>query len=450
MLEISFKDLQPFLNTHTKFILRPDATLTITNIQSRQKTELEKFYEEFHEKDANIDSEVDNQNDKNQLNNSKEDGYIFGYQAKRRLKNYVLSAAINGKLDGKNTMFATFTFTNSLSIKEYNAPEHDDILVSIFTKFLNNLKINHGLKDYTWIAERHTGKRSKKEQKGQSSKKGWLHFHSILVFDNFFDIQLLNYLWLKRINKDERLQCQFSTLETLNNTIGSIKSNPKKHLALDNRNISSYFSTDNWLLDVSSNFIISLQEAHNQNNLRLAQPLAYEQNNIKAIKTLSGFLLNPVDVEFFGYDSKNTKLEQSESLRKVLNYVTTYISKADNGKAKEYFENQEFEIEHKIYARIWSASRLFTSQKHKTNLDLEQATQLLEKSVLKIIESNIEVISSVTGEIKKIPVYTVVFKFDIYKNQTYLNYFKDESVKNLLPDKSTFSRLLPSELPTSL
>lgn len=60
--------------------------------------------------------------------------------------------------------------------------------VSVLNTFLTNIRKEHGLINYVWVAERQTGERS------GTSGTGNVHFH--LVLDKRFDIDYINALWV--------------------------------------------------------------------------------------------------------------------------------------------------------------------------------------------------------------------------------------------------------------
>lgn len=412
-MELTKDELLKMFDEGSRYILRPDATLTFTN-----------FCNLLPKKKDKIQSELDIEEPKERTKNNKIDGIIFGFSAKRRLKNYVISAAINGNLDGKNSMFATFTFPNSEVIKEYNKKEHDEILTKAMYSYLNNLKVNYGLKEYVVVSERHDGKRAKLNQKGKATKIGWLHFHTILVFDKFIDVKLLNYLWLKRINHDKNLLCNFASKDSLDRIINLVEASDKRLLD-NNFNNPRYYPIDWHRVDCfPDNYLANLVKSIKNNCLKDANENAFKTLGLYDINTLSSFLYNPVDVEFFACDSNGLKSTNYKTLRKVVSYITTYISKSNNSMRKEYFDGNCYEVEEKIYSRIWSATRLFTKQIHKKLIDKNFAESLLNREFVKCIETKKDIVNTKTGEVNTAIFYTIILNYDVYKQRRYLNEFK--------------------------
>lgn len=378
-------DFNTVINKYTRITIRPDASVTLCDFKGGSA----------------------GQKNKRAPANRVQDGYIFGADAKRRLKNYVISASINGYLDGKNAMFATFTFTESLDIQVYEAKEHDEKLSKTFQTYINNLKINHGLKEFIYVAERHTGKRIKNE-KGAKSKVGWLHYHTILIFDTFFPVQKLNYLWLKTINK--HLNCKFTSHDNQKNYIASLKNT--QHNNTPNNLNNTVNSSDKYIVDECNNWLFAISN----NSLRDLSPLAFETVCEKEIKRIHKYLYSPVDIEFLS--------DKKTGILKVIHYITKYITKSEIETEQIEVDGIKLTKQKPIYSRIWSASRLFTSQIIERKLMQYELNQIALSGVKDVKQNEFEIIDKETGEISKISVYTIILDNQVYKNKQFLNLFK--------------------------
>lgn len=304
-------------------------------------------------------------------NNVFSNGTYLTDRSKRKIKQYVSGYFLENFEHKSNFLWVTLTVTpylGSTGLKDFKykyVPEyHDSEVIKLLSKYLNNLRKNHGLKNYVWIAERQDGKRN-----NYVSSTDAIHFHCIFDFDKFVDYRNLNLYWLKVLNEAGYAAFSEKALKD------------KKHIFTFDETFKRYSKTlfksytwdvvkldeklQSWVKKVADNDYLECCEAvENQyfkTGFKGIDPMCIDPNTPLALICYS-----PVDVD---------KIKISD-MGKLQTYLTKYITKNDS----------------LIYGRCWAASHGFSSIKYDLEITQTEAEEIrkINKMVFAEYETKID------------------------------------------------------------
>lgn len=176
----------PFSNVEVRRQLTP--TDFLCEFNQGQNYHIDEFVSDHNTINNNENSTMSQYDRKNR----KEEGFKFSTSAKNKVRNICHYLYRNKP---KKSKFLWYTFTvPSIEGREYNPKEDDQIVMKCFSKLLQSLRKNWGLKSYLWVAERQDGKRNNYEFKTNA-----IHFHCIFIQsdDTFLDGQAVNFYWTR-------------------------------------------------------------------------------------------------------------------------------------------------------------------------------------------------------------------------------------------------------------
>ncbi len=296
-------------------------------------------------------------------NNRASTGSTMNNARKRRLKEICHFLYYQKeKFQGSRFLWYTFTvppFHNS-SI-QYEPEKHDELFQKQFLKLLDNLRKNHGLKSYIWVAERQTGKRKKDGGKATNT----IHFHCIFIQskNSYLNVENVNLYWLQLCHQ---LGCRAIIKDISKTKEGKIRKLPS--------------------------FFVPMLKNHMYGEF-LRRPMAQDitKNRLKQL----GLLVNPV------------KASGVANLRSLGSYIAKYISKNDekvfcrsNGMTKdlsglstkiELTQEEAEEIQYQLqdyYLQTYEHPYFINDVKHVINIDVYEPDLMLEtcEAVAKLIK----------------------------------------------------------------
>jgi len=299
-------------------------------------------------------------------NNSTVDGVSLNLRSKRKIKQAVSGYFLENNEVGKNVSWVTLTIPPHIWGYDYQPEIDDPRIIKQLSKFLENLRRNHGLKGYVWVAERQDGKRNNYEHYTNS-----IHFHCIFDFDRFVDYRSLNLYWLKLVN-----ELGFKAFSEK-----AFKEKDKKGLFTVEQTFERYKKTlfvrvTPYMLKFPNIYKMVERQADKDRRecfeFLKSQDLRKWMNgldpmNIDPNHPVTQICYNPVDVE---------KIKIND-YRKLQTYLTKYITKNES----------------KIYGRVWAASRSFTSVNYELIISPAEAEKIkkIKDSVIKTFDKKLEI-----------------------------------------------------------
>lgn len=298
-------------------------------------------------------------NKRKHIKNRAIDGFTLSRRAKEKIRNtltylYHKCEGNSNKLrwititvPDQNRLFEPVYFDSSDAKNKY----FDNYFVKLLSKWLENLRQNHNVKNYIWIAERQDGKRNQ-----NTSATGNIHFHMVLELDGveFIDYQLLNYSWVNHL-----YDAGFDVLS--NSKIHDLRlSNIKKYLEVKKQEIAPsgkfknplrYFQTLKACL-AENKALANLKKSRKADVVRNAFEIS-KQSFIHKI------IIQPV------------QCTEIHSLKGLRYYMTKYVTK-----------NSEC-----IYARMWAQTREYSRLKLKIKIDVETIKELQQKDLIESINA---------------------------------------------------------------
>lgn len=200
--EISFEEFQSKLSDVC--IVSTLGTIVSTSYEEKIEdlppcVELDGITAELQTEDL-LDDFADKKERKKQ--NRLSDGVTFGRVARSRSASKLVGRAYQLRkqwkdgelLEMPNSCFLTLTFPYAQIM--YDPKLHDQIFCSCVQKLVKKWRAENKIYDILWIAERHTQSERHPQNLCEFSAVGRLHFHAVVFFYGYQDVQQLNKDWL--------------------------------------------------------------------------------------------------------------------------------------------------------------------------------------------------------------------------------------------------------------
>jgi len=338
--------------------------------------------------------------------NSSKDGLHLSNLSKRKIKQYVSGYFLENDKLGKNVSWVTLTVPPRIDGFSYQEWCDDPRIIRQLSKFLENLRKNHGLKNYIWVAERQDGKRN-----DYKHCTGAIHFHCIFDFENFVDYRNLNLYWIKLMNElGYKAFSSTALLKQMKEGYFSIEKTYQRY----KKSLFSHIAEKSIYRPDFHKYIKSICDKELNHCLEVLKT----QNYRDALRVFDPMTVNPehpfCKIAYQPYEGKKIEILDFSMLQ---SYLTKYVTKNET----------------KIHGRVWGASRGFSSVNYEIRITPDQARQLKEVEEMIICQKE--------------------NKFDVGNNQfttlsTKLNYktFCKTDVYELLMD-SIFAQRVKKELP---
>ena len=326
--------------------------------------------------------------------NRSEYGFSLSNQAKRKIKQYISGYFLENNEKGKNISWVTLTVPPRMDGFLYQEWCDDKAIIRQLSRFLENLRKNHGLLNYVWIAERQDGKRNNYEH-----CTGAIHFHCIFDFQGFCSYPNLNLYWLKLLNDiGIKAFSEKALIDKINEGYFTIEQTYVRY----KDTVFAQYAADSicWLEHASRIEKIALQE--------LAQCWeALERQNFRdSLQDIDPMTLNPnhpfCKICYNPFEIEKMKMKD---FNKLQTYLTKYVTKNES----------------KIYGRAWASSRGFSSIDYSVNITQEQAAEIksMQNMVISTHETKFEIGNNefVSTSHK--------LDFDLFKKTAVYNYLVD-------------------------
>ncbi len=307
-------------------------------------------------------------------NNILASGSSLTARAKRKIKQYISGYFLENYETNSNFLWVTLTVTPYLgmvgrknhSVYDFVPEYHDKEVVKCLSRYLNNLRFRHGLKNYLWVAERQDGKRNDYESSTEA-----IHFHCIFDFAGFVDVRNLNLYWLKVLNDAGYAAFSEKAFFEKKDELFSLSATYKRHSK------GLFADIAPWASENVPEYKRRVLAVANQEKKECLQALkkqyfksafnGIDPMTVNPDSVLSKICYNPVDLE---------KIKVSD-IKKLNTYLTKYVSKNESV----------------IYGRPWAASRGFTSVRYDIEISEIEAEQLkaAKNLILKEYSSSIEI-----------------------------------------------------------
>lgn len=307
--------------------------------------------------------------------NSSENGFSLTPRSKRKIKQMISGYFLERELKDSNLLWITLTVPPHLWGYDYKPEIDDKRIIKQFSKFLENLRRRHGLRDYIWVAERQDGKRNDYQHSTNA-----IHFHCIFDFEGFKPVQNLNLYWVSLLNEIGYKAFSQSVFEEKYDKLFDNE-------AVYNRN-KVLFGHSTYLA-VSKNAQLSekLEQVSRAEKEQCFKAIG-EQKFREALCGIAPMSLdkdhplckicyNPLDLDKVSikpFTAKNGR--KYTAFERLSMYLTKYVTK-----------NKSV-----IYARPWGASRGFSTVNYEIQLTEQEADQIIEsKDVVFKSESRFEI-----------------------------------------------------------
>lgn len=292
--------------------------------------------------------------------NKASEGYSLSNQSKRKIKQYISGYFLENKAIGKNVSWVTLTIPPRIDGFVYQEWLDDSQIIKQLSKYLENLRANHGLKNYIWVAERQDGKRNNYEH-----CTGAIHFHCVFDFEGFVDYRNLNLYWLKLLNeKGYKSFSQRSFFDKINQKYFSIENTYLRHqktlfadIAHGCIHLSGFRKK---IHQVAKSEYYKCKDVLRYQDFRSAfngiDPMTFNPEH-----PICKIAYNPVDID---------KMNMNDFI-KLQTYLTKYVSKNESS----------------IRGRVWGASRGFSSVNYEMNISPAVAAELKQIESIVLHES---------------------------------------------------------------
>lgn len=326
--------------------------------------------------------------------NRSEYGFSLSNQAKRKIKQYISGYFLENDEKGKNISWVTLTVPPRIDGFVYQEWIDDKKIIGQLSKFLENLRKNHGLLNYVWIAERQDGKRNNYEH-----CTGAIHFHCIFDFKGFCSYPNLNLYWLKLLNEiGIKAFSEKALIDKINDGYFSIEQTYERY-------------KDTSFEDYTAESILCPEHSARIERIALEELAqcwqALERQNFRdSLQGVDPMTLNS-DHPFckICYNPFEIEKMKMKDFNKLQTYLTKYVTKNES----------------KIYGRAWAASRGFSSIGYSVNITQEQAVELksMQNMVISTHETKFEIGNNeFTSTSHKLD-------FDLFKKTAVYNYLVD-------------------------
>jgi len=345
--------------------------------------------------------------------NSSADGFSLSNASKRKIKQCVSGYFLENEHVGKNLSWVTLTVPPRMDGFSYQEWFDDSAIIKQLSKFLENLRRNHGLKNYIWVAERQDGKRN-----NFKFCTGAIHFHCIFDFRGFVDYRNLNLYWLKLVNElGFKAFSKKALIKMVNEKYFSIEKTYERnkkdffaHIAKDLLKLPEYRKLvhSRALSEYSK-----CKEVLNYQSLR------------KCFNGIDPMCFNPnhpiCKMAYQPYDAEKIEIKDFSMLQ---TYLTKYVTKNET----------------RIFGRVWGASRGFTSVNYELQITAAEAAAVKEIEEIKICEKE----SSFEIGLNKFTTLSTKLSFDKFKqSDVYLRLMDSIITQRLNPEKNTIPEHVP-------
>ena len=288
--------------------------------------------------------------------NKASDGLRLSSRAARKIKQRISAYHVYLEENKRKLLWCTFTVPPFRTGRKFSPKKDDPVIYQAFRLYIKNLKVNYGLQDYIYVAERQTGKRN--VMRGvEKEKTNAIHFHAILIFENgkYLDYSKLNALWCHQLQK-----CDCQIVAEKWEDIYKKQSESEKWLT---EQMKTYYN---------ETLVVARQEG-------LVD--VYLNDHLKDLKRIqksnsfNGIPVYELGSEFKKYLRNPFQQEEIYDMKKLRVYLAKYITK--NCKA----QNEDDEI---LYCRPYSASKGFASVDPMIEIPDKDVVHLLTKEPHKI------------------------------------------------------------------
>lgn len=283
--------------------------------------------------------------------NSSADGFTLSNSAKRKIKQYISGYFLENDHLGKNISWVTLTVPPRIDGFNYQEWCDDQPIIKQFSKFLENLRKNHGLKNYVWVAERQDGKRN-----DYRHCTGAIHFHCLFDFDEYVSYSNLNLYWVKLLNElGYKAFSSTALLDKMKSFYFSIEKTYERY----RKTLFSDIAKGLMSLPEYRAIVKKVCDRELEQCLKIVE----RQNFRDALQGIDPMTLNSdhpfCKIAYQPYEGEKLEILDFSMLQ---TYLTKYVTKNET----------------KIHGRVWGASRGFSSIDYELVISAKQAQQLKE------------------------------------------------------------------------
>lgn len=332
--------------------------------------------------------------------NNSDNGFKLTQRSKDKIRKYISGYFLEKDQTDSNVLWITLTVPPHRWGYDYTPEVEDRIVVKQLSKFLENLKKNHGLIDFIWVAERQSGERNKKKGIEKTATNS-VHYHCVLDFEKYVPVQNLNLYWVGLMNEAGFKAFSHKTYLEKKDKLFDYQAVYERNSGLFN---PYTFSTvmgipqlrkklDDVCYQEMNECVKALEHQEFRSALKGLNPMSLNPDH-----PLTKICYNPLDLERVSIKECKTKDgEKLSAFDRLSMYLTKYVTKNDSV----------------IYSRCWGASRGFSSVNYEIELSENEADAIMnnEQIVKRKSESTFEI-----GENKY---KTMYYNLDYYKVQRF-------------------------------